>query len=89
MSFIFFKRLVFFGVVVVNLYADKNWIPIEPLENFKSQQEKAKLDMNSSQRDSMNKMIQNIMIVEQLIERTQKQEKLISEPEKKWYKLTP
>ncbi|MDA7817327.1 hypothetical protein N9A28_03995 [Sulfurimonas sp.] len=35
--------------LTTNIYADKNWIPIEPIKEIKTQKPKSSLDMNMSE----------------------------------------
>ena len=61
----------------INIYADKNWIQIEP---------KSKVDVNLSQIQPINKMIKNATDFKQLIDVMIKNEK-VDTNEKNWFIL--
>ena len=66
--------------ITANLYADKNWIAIEPL-NQETTKQNPKLDENLSQTESITKIIK-------LIDGTEK-EKPSTDNNKNWYVLKP
>jgi hypothetical protein len=72
--------------VTINLCADKNWIPIEPITQASTFKEKSQKDRNLSQIEPINKMIKNITVVKQLVDGTQTKEKNIKS-DKNWYLL--
>jgi len=81
MKIILYTLLIF---LVINLYADKNWIPIEPVSNTKSKKSNTKLDVNLSQIEPINKMMKNITVVKQLINVISEKEKPIKN-DKNWF----
>lgn len=66
----------------LNLYADKNWIAIEPTNKKKTQN----LDINLSQVEPINKMMKNAMVIKQLIDSSKKEKP--SSDNKNWFVLT-
>ena len=72
--------------LTINLYADKNWIQIEPINKTQTTKSKTKLDVNLSQIEPINKMMKNATVVKQLIDATSKKEKVATN-EKKWFVL--
>ncbi len=81
MKIILYTLLIF---LAINLYADKNWIPIEPTSNTKSKKSNTKLDVNLSQIEPINKMMKNITVVKQLINVISEKEKPIKN-DKNWF----
>ena len=73
--------------LTTNLYADKNWIQIEPINKTQTAKSKTKLDVNLSQVEPINKMMKNATVIKQLIDATSKKEKVATN-EKKWFVLT-
>ena len=72
--------------LTINLYADKNWIPIEPINKTKTSEQKSKLDVNLSQIAPINKMIKNAKVFKQLLDSTDKKEKVTTN-DKNWFVL--
>ncbi|MCD6191423.1 MAG: hypothetical protein J7K14_07825 [Sulfurimonas sp.] len=72
--------------LAINLYADKNWIQIEPINKTQTAKSKTKLDVNLSQIEPINKMMKNATVIKQLIDATNKKEKPTSN-EKNWFVL--
>jgi len=75
-----------FILLTINLYADKNWIQIEPINKTQTAKPKTKLDVNLSQIEPINKMMKNAIVVKQLIDATNKKEKPATN-EKNWFAL--
>ena len=73
----------------MNLYANENWITIEPINETqtpKSQKPKAKLDVNLSQIEPISKMMKNISLIQQVIKATsQKEIKRETPSDKNWF----
>ena len=63
--------------LTINLYADKNWIQIEPINKTQTAASKTKLDVNLSQ---------NISVIKQLIDATSKKDEPASN-DKNWFVL--
>ena len=63
--------------LTINLYADKNWIQIEP---------KSKVDVNLSQIEPINKMIKKATVFKQLIDAMSKKEN-VDTNDKNWFIL--
>ena len=72
------SAVLFLLFIAANLYADKNWIAIEPL-NQETPKQNPKPDRNLSQTESITKIIK-------LIDGTEK-EKSTPENDKNWYIL--
>ncbi|MCF6340647.1 MAG: hypothetical protein L3J10_07860 [Sulfurimonas sp.] len=72
--------------LTINLYADKNWIEIEPINKTKTVKPKTKLDVNLSQIEPINKMMKKVTVFKQLIDATGKKEK-VKTNDKNWYIL--
>ena len=72
--------------LTINLYADKNWIQIEPINKTQTAKPKTKLDVNLSHLEPINKMMKNATVIKQLIDATNKKEKPTSN-EKNWFVL--
>jgi len=62
--------------LTINLYADKNWIRIEP---------KTKLNVDLPQIQPLNKIIKNIAVFKQLVDATSK--KKVATNDKNWFTL--
>ena len=75
-----------FILLTINLYADKNWIQIEPISKTQTAKPKTKLDVNLSHLEPINKMMKNATAVKQLIDATNKKEKPATN-EKNWFVL--
>ncbi len=63
-----------FILLTINLYADKNWIQIEPINKTKIAASKTKFDVNLSQIEPINKMMKNATVIKQLIDATSKKD---------------
>jgi len=72
--------------LTINLYADKNWIQIEPINKTQTAKSKTKLDVNLSQIEPINKMMKNITVFKQLVDATSKKEKVATN-DKNWFIL--
>ena len=72
--------------LTINLYADKNWIQIEPINKTQTAKSKTKLDVNLSQIEPINKMMKNATVIKQLIDATNKKEEPVNN-EKNWFVL--
>lgn len=72
--------------LTINLYADKNWIQIEPRNEIQTTKLKSKLDVNISQIEPINKMMKNATAIKQLLDATSKKD-LQSTNEKNWFVL--
>jgi len=59
------------ALITITLYADKNWIQIEPIN--KTQTSNSKLNINLSQIEPINKMIKNVTVIKQLFDNTKKE----------------
>lgn len=68
--------------LTINLYADKNWIQIEPVNKNQT----TKPDVNLSKIKPINKMIKNVTVFKQLIDATRKKEK-VTNNDKNWFIL--
>lgn len=81
-------KLLLFSLVLLTLdaYADKNWISIEPLNKTNTPMQNPQLDANLSQKESINKMINNVSIIKQLFDGTKKEE-VNADSNKNWYAL--
>jgi len=72
--------------LTINLYADKNWIQIEPTNKIQTAKSKTKLDVDLSQIEPINKMMKNATVIKQLIDATSKKDEPASN-EKNWFVL--
>ena len=70
--------------LTINLYADKNWIKIEPINKTETSKSKTNLDINLSQIKPINKMMKNARVLKQLIDATNKKEK-VNITDKNWF----
>ncbi len=70
----------------LNLYADKNWIQLEPIDKTQTTKSKTKLDVNLTQIEPINKMMKNATLIKQLIDATNKKEKVATN-DKNWFIL--
>lgn len=75
MKIIQFKLVLIF--LTINLYADKNWIEIDP---------KAKKDVDLAQIEPINKILRKATFLKQLVEATGKKEK-VETNDKNWFIL--
>ena len=75
-----------FILLTINLYADKNWIQIEPINKTQTAKSKTKPDVDLSQIEPINKMMKNATVIKQLIDATNKKEELVNN-EKNWFVL--
>jgi len=73
--------------VTITLYANENWIKIEPMNGTKKVEKKAKIDVDVSKVKPINKMLKNITIIKQLLDATSKKEKPTTNNEKNWFVL--
>ena len=72
--------------LTINLYADKNWIQIEPINKTQTSKLKTELDVNLSQIEPINKMMKNAKVFIQLVDTTRKKEK-VDTNDKNWFIL--
>lgn len=72
--------------ISTNLYANENWIKIEPINNTKTKKSYTKLDVNLSQIKPINRMMRNATVIKQIIDTTSKIEKAYTN-EKNWFEL--
>ena len=70
--------------LIVNLYANKNWIEIEPINITIIVKSNTRLDINLSKIEPINKMMKKATIIKELIDATNKKAKPSSN-EKKWF----
>lgn len=67
----------------LNLYAEKNWIEIEPLDKAQKTKETSKVSLKS---EPVNQMVQNIRVITKLLDSTSKKED-VKNNEKNWFVL--
>lgn len=73
-----------FIFLTVNASADVKWIPIEPIKT----EQTTKQDTNVSQLQPMNKMLDNLKIIQHLLDKKDdEEENLDEESDKNWYNL--
>lgn len=72
--------------IITILPANENWINIESIDETQALKSSAKLDVNLSQIEPLNKMMKNVIAIKQLIDATNKKEKNISN-DKNWFAL--
>ena len=85
------KIILFIHVVIfltLNLYADKNWIEIQPMDKAQTIKSSNKIDINLSQIEPINKMMKNVAVIKQLIGATTKKKKVATN-DKNWFLLSP
>jgi len=70
----------------MNLYANENWIKIESINNSQTQKPNIRQDINLSQIEPINKMMQNATVIKQLIDTISKHEKQTTN-DKNWFVL--
>ena len=85
MKIILLTLLIF---LTTNLYADKNWIQIEPINKTQTAKSNTKIDVDLSQIKPINKMMKNATAVKQLLDATSKKDEPTSN-EKNWFVLNP
>ncbi len=78
--------LSFLIFVKITLFANENWIKIEPINNAQTPKSNIKLDVNLSQIEPINKMMKNATAIKQLVDATNKKEAAASN-EKHWFVL--
>jgi len=68
--------------------ANENWIPITPTDNKQTPKikPKAQLDINLSQIEPVNRMIQNATAIKKLIDMSNKEKKITTQ-DKNWFIL--
>lgn len=71
-------------IVLGSLYANQSWIKIEPL--IENQASKSPSDVNLSQIEPINKMMEKVIVMKQLVDVASKKEKQIND-EKNWFKI--
>jgi len=80
---------ILMSFLIVSLYANENWIKIEPIHTAQKQKPKQKtpLDINLSKIEPVNKMMKNIALIKQILDATNKKEKR-TESDKNWFVLS-
>jgi hypothetical protein len=73
--------MMYIALISTDIHADKKWIPIEPIPSG----EKTKADFNASKLPSHNKLMQNVKIIQQLLDKSRGD--TVSESTKNWYSL--
>ena len=74
--------------LITNLHAEKNWIPMEPLNKTQtSKPTPKKVDINLSQIAPINAMMQKATLLKQLMDTTSKKEKAPTN-DKNWFNLS-
>jgi len=75
-------------LAITNLYADRKWIQIEPINTSRKTTHKiAQSDINISQVQPINKLIEGAQIIKQLIDSPSYKKKPKQKSEKNWYVL--
>lgn len=77
--------LLAFVFLAITLYADKNWIAIEPLNMNEPPKQTPQKDLNATQKETINVMLNKVSIMRGLLDGTSKDED--EEDEKNWYPL--
>ncbi len=72
--------------LIINLYADKNWIQIEPINKAQIVKQRIKPDVDLSQIEPINKMMKNVTVIKQLVDIASKKEK-VAVNDKNWFVL--
>ena len=74
--------------VLTTLYANENWIKIEPINSsqMSKPKQKTRLDINLSTIEPINKMMKNVVLIQQIIDATNKKEKQ-TKSDKNWFVL--
>ena len=72
--------------ISIELFANENWIKIEPINKTQATMKNTRVDVNLSQIEPINKMMKNITVVKQLIDTTSKKEKPTTN-DKNWFSL--
>ena len=67
--------------------ADKNWIPIEPINATRDSKQKPALDINLSKTQPLIQLIEKAKIIQELLNERNKEEKLDTQNGKNWYPL--
>ncbi|MFA6197172.1 MAG: hypothetical protein WC656_11090 [Sulfurimonas sp.] len=76
--------ILFYSIfAIINAFADVKWIPIEPIKT----EQTAKRDDNLSQLQPMNKMLDNLKIIQHLLDKKSDMEDLDEDSDKNWYNL--
>ncbi len=70
---------------ISNLYADKNWIPLEPINTPQTAKQTPKKDANLTQNGSISAIINNVAVIKQLMDGTKQDED--NNNNKNWYPL--
>lgn len=79
-------QLIFIVLVSIHLYANENWIKIEPIQTTQTKKTPSRLDVNLSQIEPINKMVKNATVIKQILDATNKIEKQ-NTPQKNWFLL--
>lgn len=74
-------------LITPNLYADKNWIDIQPINQPKSKETKKNIDINLTQIKPINTMMQRATIIKDIIKIVDKKKELPKD-EKNWFLIS-
>ena len=72
--------------ISIELFANENWIKMEPINQTQATMTNTRVDVNLSQIEPINKMMKNVTVVKQLIDATSKKEKQITN-DKNWFSI--
>jgi len=82
---------ILMSFVLTTLYANENWIKIEPMNISQTPTPKqaTPLDINLSKIESVNKIMKNVALIKQIIDASNKKEKQIKsdKSDKNWFVL--
>ena len=78
--------LLFLLFQTTTVYAEKNWIPLTPLNETKTPKSTPSFDLNLSQIEPINKIIKNATVVKQLFDAVNKKE-VPTTNDKNWFAL--
>jgi len=75
--------------ISLSLFANENWIKIEPINQTKTSKTKSKLDVNLSQIGAISKLMKNATAIKQIIDTTKATNKKEKDPthDKNWFVL--
>ena len=72
--------------ITIDLHADKNWIPLEPINNTQISKQTTKKDENLIQNGSIGALMKNVAVLKQLLDSSKKDEDN-EDNNKNWYPL--
>ena len=75
--------LLALAFITITLYADKNWIKIEPINKTQTSKSNTKIDVDLSQIEPINKIIKNAIVIKQLIDNSKKEKPTTND--KNWF----